>query len=82
MSLLIRAFKHSDALERQAAKLSHVLIIVRHIGSDVCCGGHDRSFPGLGQYVDLIEFSFQVSCDIVRVAPRWEMRSRSLRDAR
>jgi hypothetical protein len=58
MSLLIHALEHPKALERQALKMSHALVIVRRIGSDVCCGSHDRSFPGLGQYVDLIEFYF------------------------
>jgi hypothetical protein len=56
LTLFVRGLQHPDALERQAAKLSHVLVIIRRIGSNVGCGGHDRNFPSLGQYVDLIEF--------------------------
>jgi hypothetical protein len=60
----------------------HVLVIIRRIGGDVGYGGHDHSFPGLGQYVDLIEFCSQVSCDVVCIAPEREMRSRCSWDAR
>jgi hypothetical protein len=35
--LLIRALEHLDALERQVSKVTHMLIVVRCVGSNVSC---------------------------------------------
>jgi hypothetical protein len=47
-SLFIRAFDHPDALERQVSKVTHMLIAIRCVGSNVSCSCHVAASLVLG----------------------------------
>jgi hypothetical protein len=49
MSLLNHALEHPDALERQVSKVTHMLVVVRCVGSNVSCSVHDCRLLGVGQ---------------------------------
>jgi hypothetical protein len=49
VSLLICALEHPDALKCQVTEVTHMLVAIGCVCSDVSRGGHDRSLLGFGQ---------------------------------
>jgi hypothetical protein len=49
VSLFVLALEHPDALECQVSKMSHMLVVIRCIGSNVGYSSHDRGFFIIGQ---------------------------------
>jgi hypothetical protein len=59
--------KYLHAFQRDRVQLPHVLIVIRRVGSDVGCSGHDRGVSCFGQHVSIDEVCIEVLGEVVPI---------------